>query len=67
MRILCEIHPEIDYKHHWGCPECLRELKAEKVELLAEKKQLQDELDKYKSAIIEVGRRAEIIKKALKE
>jgi hypothetical protein len=34
------------------------------LELLVEKEQLQNELDKYKSAIIEVNRRAEIIKKA---
>ena len=45
--------------------ERIAKLEAEKGELLAEKKQLQDELDKYKSAIIEVDRRAEIIKKAL--
>jgi len=26
-RVLCRLHPRVDYHHHWGCPECLRELR----------------------------------------
>ena len=28
-RILCSIHPAVDYKHAWGCPDCIVEMRAQ--------------------------------------
>lgn len=33
-RRLCPTHPDIDYRHEWGCPQCVTELRDE-VETLA--------------------------------
>lgn len=27
-RQLCPYHPDVDYQHAWGCPDCVRELRA---------------------------------------
>lgn len=27
-RQLCPHHPDVDYRHAWGCPDCVRELRA---------------------------------------
>ncbi len=32
-RRLCKTHPDVDYKHEWGCPECVSELRKENAEL----------------------------------
>lgn len=29
-RHLCQHHPDVDYRHAWGCPDCLRELRHQK-------------------------------------
>jgi hypothetical protein len=28
VRRLCEHHPKVNYKHEWGCPECLSDLRS---------------------------------------
>lgn len=28
MRQLCQIHPNVDYRHAWGCPDCVVELRT---------------------------------------
>ena len=28
-RSLCKLHPDVDYKTAWGCPDCLAELRNE--------------------------------------
>ena len=28
-RTLCQTHPDVDYTTAWGCPECVREMRAE--------------------------------------
>lgn len=32
-RSLCQTHPGVDYKHAWGCPECVRELRDRNAKL----------------------------------
>jgi hypothetical protein len=33
VRPLCQTHPDLNYKTAWGCPECVRELRAENANL----------------------------------
>ena len=33
IRRLCKHHPGVDYRHAWGCPDCLKELRAENAKL----------------------------------
>jgi hypothetical protein len=33
VRPLCQTHPDVNYKTAWGCPECVRELRAENANL----------------------------------
>ena len=32
---LCKTHPGVDYKTSWGCPECVRDLRADNARLRA--------------------------------
>lgn len=32
-RVLCQLHPNVDYKHAWGCPECVAELRKQATQL----------------------------------
>lgn len=46
MRTLCNIHPDIDYMHHWGCPECLKDLRKHQsalIELIREADRIEKE------------------------
>lgn len=43
-RQLCPTHPDVNYKTAWGCPECVREMRSELVQLKAELKSAQSAL-----------------------
>lgn len=34
-RVLCATHPDVDYRHAWGCPDCVRELRERNAKLTA--------------------------------
>lgn len=45
-RQLCKLHPGVDYKKAWGCPDCLAELRFQN-------KKMNETLDKiYRAALI---------------
>ena len=52
---LCKHHPEIDYKHHWGCPDCLAELRAKNERLKNEIHKENERLTKECYILVRLG------------
>lgn len=44
-RSLCELHPDVDYRVAWGCPECVMELLEERDALTQENQRLRDAIE----------------------